>query len=300
MTEKKEVTIWSHLSPDIDSVFSVLYVDIVLLARSTPRRWKFVPANWNGEGGEQGDWAVDVEAGGHGIKGKVDPDGTVHSCFATLVDEYGDDIDKVALKPLVDFIDAEDSKGSAVKFLAPNLGRDEQTALMSTGLNAVLSALRKVAKPNEDKEEWSRELVVAMTLIFQGMVQNLRARHRTTQEAKTSKRNKWVGREVVVMDNPRSPGMMFQLFEDGARVVIYVDGNNIGLVRHESLSVRMDHPNVQAVVRKYGEKDWFQHSAGFIYSRGTKKAPANDKSKVPPMELAEAIAKVLETLQKYS
>ena len=76
--------IFTHQNPDLDAILSVCmlwhYADAFRGAKVV-----LVPANWDGASLGYGDIAVDLEAGGHGIKGVVDDDGTVHSCFAALM-----------------------------------------------------------------------------------------------------------------------------------------------------------------------------------------------------------------------
>jgi len=72
---------------------------------------------------------VDIEAGGRGLKGKKDADGTIHSCFASIVREHSSPEDREALANLVRFVDAQDAHGSAVKFLAPDLDKEAQAVL---------------------------------------------------------------------------------------------------------------------------------------------------------------------------
>jgi hypothetical protein len=56
----------------------------------------------------------------------------------------------------------------------------------------------------------------------------------------------------------------------------------------------MDHPEICAVVEAAGEaKEWFAHTAGFLFCRGSRKARAENPSKVKPRTLAEAAAKLL-------
>lgn len=114
--------IFTHFNVDLDAVCSVWAArEFIPGARSAAV--EFRPANWDGNGMSEGDLALDMEADGRGIKGEKESDGIVHSCFASIVSQYASPADQAALANLVRFVDAQDSRGSAVKFLAPDASR---------------------------------------------------------------------------------------------------------------------------------------------------------------------------------
>jgi len=79
-----------------------------------------------------------------------------------------------------------------------------------------------------------------------------------------------------------------------AMAIVYVDGMNIGVIRRDDVSTRMDHPRIREVVETAGEAgEWFAHPAGFLYCRGSRKAPATSRSRVTARELGEAMNLVL-------
>jgi len=86
------------------------------------------------------------------------------------------------------------------------------------------------------------------------------------------------------LSKPRKFATNGVLFEErGVRVIVYVDGNNLGVIRHGDESLRMDHAEICAVVEAAGEtNEWFAHPAGFLFCRGSRKAPAENPSKVNP------------------
>jgi len=87
-------------------------------------------------------------------------------------------------------------------------------------------------------------------------------------------------------------GVLFE--ERGVRVIVYVDGHNLGVIRHGDESLRMNHAELYAVVEAAGEtSEWFAHPAGFLFCRGSRKAPAENLSTVSPRTLAEVAAKLL-------
>lgn len=124
----------------------------------------FESAEWDGPM-EHGDVALDIRAGGRGVKGELE-DGVRHSCLAILARKYCTGCKLLALKPIVDFVDAQDSHGSAFKFLAPGLNTGIRETLTFTSLNAVLRAVQSIF-PRDDRKSLER-----MFEIFDGLLAN--------------------------------------------------------------------------------------------------------------------------------
>ena len=221
------------------------------------------------------------------MKGTQGENGVVHSCFAEIVAQYASPSDQAALEKLVQFVDAQDAHGSAVKFLAPEADREAQEVLAMTGLNAVLRALQAVNPRND------AVVVEKMSEILSGMLKAGRARQRAVAEADRAEILE--GGKVAIVVNSRefaTNGILFD--ERGVRVIVYVDRNNLGLIRQADVTLRMDHPELRAIVEEAGEADeWFAHPAGFLFCRGSRKAPAESPSKVNPRVLAETVARLL-------
>jgi hypothetical protein len=278
--------IYTHVNVDLDAVCSVWAArEFIPGAGQAPVIFR--PANWDGEGLEEGDLALDIPAGGRGIKGEKDADGRVHSCFATLVKKHASPEDQWALQPLVDFVDAQDTHGSAVKFLAPGLSRRNQAALASTGINAVLRALQSINRQND--------LVVCKLMweILSGLLKSFQARQRAELEA--DRASMFLGNTIALIENAREFSTNGVLFERGVRFILYVDGNNLGLVREGTETLRMDHPTIRRVVENAGEaEEWFAHPAGFLFCRGSRKAPATEPSRVYPKDLIRALSHILQ------
>jgi len=296
----------THLSIDLDAVASV-WAAREFIPGAREAEVEFRPAGWDGSGMEEGDLALDIQAGGRGLKGEKGEGGIVYSCFAGIVSEYASPADQAALANLVAFVDAQDAHGSAAKHLlrprSPEsglwpdqvevyeLGRaglnEARMVLEATGLNAVLRALQAV-HPRNDALVLER-----MSEIFSGMLQAGRARQRAKVEA--DKAEILAGGKVAIVSDSREFGTNAVLFEErGVRVVVYIDGNNLGLNREGSETLRMDHPEIRAIVEAAGEADeWFAHSAGFLYCRGSRKSPAENPSTVNPYHLAEVASRLL-------
>ena len=72
------------------------------------------------------------------------------------------------------------------------------------------------------------------------------------------------------------------------------EATSLAVPRHYEETVRMDHPTIRAVVKTAGETaEWFAHSSGFLFCRGSRKAPVKTASKVRPEDLAEAVRKAM-------
>lgn len=284
--------IFTHLNLDLDAVFSVLAVRM-FLPYFDDATVHFVSANWNGDGLKHDDIAVDIEVGGRGYKGKKDAaTGVVHSCFALLVERYASEDDQQALKALVAYIDAQDAHGNALKHFAPDLTNEAHAALSASGLNAVFRALQ-----NHHRND--AIVLEVMGQIFYGLLGTFRSRRRAEEEALAAQ---LVGPEkkVAVVRNSQEYGTNGILFQRGVQVIVYVDGDNLGLLRNSGLRLRMDDQAFRKVVAEAGEfvgdgeGFWYAHPAGFLFCRGSRKSPALTPSKVDPMRLAETAVRLTE------
>ncbi len=284
--EEVLVKIFTHFNVDLDAVCSVWAArQFMLNSRNVPV--EFRPADWNGDEMEDNDLALDIDASGRGLKGRKGEGGIVHSCFASIVAQYASVYDQEALANLVRFVDAQDAHGSAVKFLVPSASREAQQTIAMTGINAVLRALQNTHQRNDAL------VVLRMSEILSGMLHAGRARERAITEA--NKMEIIAAGTVAIVLNSKEYATNGILFEErNVRAIVYVDGCNIGLIRHSDESLRMDHNEIVTIVSKAGEtNEWFAHSAGFLYCRGSRKAPSSTMSKVNPRELAEAVGNLL-------
>lgn len=279
------MAIYTHYNVDLDAVASVWAVRRFVSGMENVSV-EFRPANWRGDGFMSGDMAVDIDAGGLGLKGEVDGDGIVHSCFASMVKRYASEEDNRALTHLVRFVDIQDAYGSTVNHLLPDLPEYNRRVLYYTGINSVLRALQS-AHPQND------ELVVErMSEIFDGMLEMGLSRIRAVTEAEQAEILA-DGRVAIARNNQEyaTPGI---LFSQGVRVLIYVDGHCLGLVRSQHEQLRMDHPQIRQVAEAVGEaKEWFAHSAGFLFCRGSRKNRVATPSRVDPYDLVRAVSSLL-------
>lgn len=284
--------ICTHVSVDMDAAGSA-WAARKFIPGADKAELVFVPANWDGAEMEKGDYAVDIYAGGKGIKGAKDSNGRTHSCFRTIVERYALREDRQALRHLVAFIDAGDSTGNAFKAMFPNTTTEEQNRLHATSLGIVFAAIKCQYGTNDNLvvERWSE--------ILDGILQMGRDEQKAIAQAREIP---VVGGVAIVCNTPSTiRRILFQEF--GARMVVFVNKNTVGINRAENEKTRTDHPAIRAVVEAAGEHvserdggepgKWFAHPYGFLFCWGSHKAPAKTASKVKPEDLANAVRKAL-------
>jgi len=99
------------------------------------------------------------------------------------------------------------------------------------------------------------------------------------------------GIRVAVVENADTQ-INQALFEKGVDLIIFSDGNNLGIIRNANVS-RPDLTKLKpfirnALINKRAGKEfeeWFFHPAGFIAARGTRKHPAKTPSALTPQDL---------------
>ncbi|GIU69144.1 MAG: hypothetical protein KatS3mg002_0380 [Candidatus Woesearchaeota archaeon] len=264
-----ERKIYTHVNVDLDAACSVWAVRNFVPGFSSAEV-EFVHANWDGKELNDKDIAVDLEAG---IKGRKD--GTTRSAFATIVARYADEEDQKALENLVQYVDAQDSYGSAVEYFIPNVDERTKEVFSSNGINTVLRALQ--AQYRDDK------VVLMFGEILDGLYKMGLSKIRAIKEAE------WVG-PVALIYGAKEFGTNGELFKRGAKAIVYIDGYNIGVIKASTVEARMDHPYIRNVI---GSEGWFFHPAGFMAAWGSRKSPATTPSRVDPKRLAEVVAQVV-------
>lgn len=276
--------IFTHVSPDLDAAASV-WATRKFVPGASNASVEFRHAAWDGSEMEDGDIAVDMSAGGRGVKGLKEENGVVHSSFRSIVERYASDDDQRALASLVAYVDAQDSTGNAERAIAPELDVSIRKRLSETGLNAVFRAIQSLT-PLDDGC-----VVRRMIHILDGMLELGRIRVRAGKEI--DEQAEFIGPVAII---PREEIAWYQiLFEDrGVRAIVFHEGNGLGVMRGPDETLRMDHPVIRAVVKDTDEENaWFAHSSGFLYCWGTRKSPQPQPSAVNPRKLAEAVAFVL-------
>lgn len=292
-------TIFTHIRPDLDAVSSVWFYKRFVLAKDEEAQLVFVPANWKGEEMEEGDVALDIEAGGRGVKGVKLPDGRVMSCFASLVEKHGTPEVQEILRPVVEFVDAQDStgdaflsilEGSRFRFLGYD-GFDREirredipASIRIGGLGSMLRVMERLAKGSD--AETVRRFSEVLDAIYESGVE-LREADAEAQKAEM------IGSVALVASGSKNPHLHAKVFGRGARVIVRLDGANLCVVRKDTEKRHLGEvvkPFIEKVAPADEAKEWFYHSAGFLAARGTLKAPATTPSRVDARALANHIA----------
>ena len=285
----KEIKIFTHKGVDLDACCSVWAIkEFFIRDRNATVTVHFRPANWDGDGMGPDDFAVDIVAGGRGIKGKQDKDGTVHSCFATLMRErFVPKVDKRAFAKIIKFVDAQDAHGSAVKFLAPDLSPDVASIFAAVNINVVLRALQ--VRHGDDLF-----VLEFISDILSGMLMMARAKQGPALAEADRAEILYDDKVAVSIGGVEhaTNGIIFAKYR--VRVIVYTHGHNIGVIREGLETLRMDHDDILEDIRKAGEEgEWFAHSKGFKISRGSRTSPVDGPSKVNPYTLARTVARLL-------
>lgn len=276
--------IWTHISPDLDSVFSCCAVKAFIPGFSeSPVR--FVPADWDGQEMDPGDIAIDIDAGGKGIKGHQDHDGTVHSCFRALMEKYAHRDINNALLMLIKFVDFHDSRGNVPFNMLNDAVPNQIKAILNiASLNFTLRALQEYHKDDETVFERIWE-------VFQGTIRikmsHLEARRKYSEIVSLLPSGK-----IAIINQPGDLRFA-HLFPDSVIFYIYVDGNNLGISRMAG-KIPANHPKIRELIEFAGEKSsWFATPDGRLYCHGSRKSPQENASCVDPMELAKALDRLL-------
>lgn len=280
--------IYTHENPDLDalaSLWAVLNYDHAVIKGNA--QVIFRPGNWDGAEMVEGDIAVDIEAGGKGINGVL-IDNVRHSCFATLVTRYLDESDQEAIANLVAYIDAQDTYGSAVKRLLPDTSTDVQNIISFSSINSVFRALQSMNYRKDGR------VMSVMHEIFSGMLKTGRARQRAVKDAENAIISP-CGNVAII--SPKEYGTNAVLFDGkGVRIIIYVDGFNLGIIRKDTEILSMSDQRIVEFVSRYDDViEWFAHPSGFMFCRGSRKSQATSMSQVPPTELMAFICEILKT-----
>lgn len=290
--------LYTHVNMDIDSMGSCWAVRKFIPTMSDARIVR-VGADWDGSGMKPGDMAVDIYAGGKGIKGIQDPDGTVHSSFSYIVSRYARPEDAEAIKDLVRFIDIQDAHGSVVNYMVKNSmvsnsDHDTRRLISLTNIGATFRAL-EARFPNDPDTVFSR-----MCEIFDGYLEMGGAAERRAK-VEAGRAEFFANGRIALVKNKKEKRTDHILWERGVQVIVYVDGHNLGVIRRgegthlkDGTRFRADHPEIRNFVsRAERNPRWFAHPKGFLYCHGSRKAPARARSNVNPYELVKVVEGLL-------
>lgn len=286
----------THLNADLDAITATWATSRLWLKEEV--ELVFVSAHSDGSEFSEDDIIIDIYAGGKGIKGQMDDQDVQHSAFAYLVDKYGSEEDKTALAELVAFVDAQDSYGSAIAYLAPEINEHARDVLAFSAINAVHRGFQRWTFEcglYSSQEERDQALCELMWKSLDGMYLNGLSRLKAEQEADVLPQY-FASGKIVFLDNARYRATSYIVRKRGALLVVYRDGNNLGVTSNASLGdrLRMDHPRIKALIEAAGESaDWHCPKDGRFCSHGTSKSPAERPSRVNVQELIAILEELL-------
>ena len=268
-------TIHTHQFVDSDAVASVWAYKRYAVPETQEVKVEFATA------GEKFDLQptdiyLDIDGG---IKGRKESDGRIHSCFKYLLDVYAPQEEREALKYLSEYIDQIDAYGPG-NVLKP-LGTDVAKIVSENTLGQILENLRH-SDLRADGDIYS-----VFEKIFDGVLERGKLRMEAQQEI--SRAEFPFGPNIAIIKDRKNPFSIDSLFERGAKVVIYTDGDNIGVVRKDGEDFSLK----DMLEKELGDQEagWFFHDHGFLAARGTFKNPSGSKSSIEPERIAEILSR---------
>jgi len=162
----------THFNMDLDNIFAIMAL-WVLVPELAGANIKFVSADYEDEL-EENELAVDIDAGGRGVKGRREADGTTHSATEKVVGAFAEPQEQENLRALVAYIDAQDAYGSTVLHFMPYLKLDNPEHrkivlyLEDISLVGFYRALKATQAEKADQADMA--MITAIAPIFQGFV----------------------------------------------------------------------------------------------------------------------------------
>jgi hypothetical protein len=287
----EKIKIYTHKSPDIDAVASVWFLLRFILKKNLNEvEIIFKPANWDGEEMTRNDYAVDISAGGRGVKGRQ-KGSRVGSAFMFLFKKAElSYFERKSLNNLAYFIEEHDSGGiNAWRYLKLD-EKNKFSFFVFAGLMTILHAYQKT----------NSELNTCLKIfeILDNYLEMLVVDKKNFEEANDSVE---IFGKVALIRNAKTR-INSNLFNQGFKLVVYVDDYNIGVLSRDG-DPRADNPMTRNAVFEAGEvmgegENWFAHPSGRLFCRGSRKSPVSTPSKVDPVKLAEAANIYLSQLEK--
>lgn len=266
-------TVYTHKHVDRDALASVWAYKKYALPKDADINLQFIRAADSPEEDKPMQVALDLDCG---IKGDQEPGGKVHSCFKKLMEIYAPPEDQEALEKVIKYIDLVDVEGDA--WLPKKIAKNHNIKIFrSTDMKAILDSLRISYKKNDAK------ICETFEDIFDGLLQNNRLKILAKQEA--NKAEYPYGPDIAIIRDKKSQFTNGEIFDRGARVIIYVDGNSLGVVRKDGEAFHLGKILTGWLDEK--ESDWFAHPKGFVVARGTFQSPAKTPSHIQPEEIAK-------------
>lgn len=297
--EKGKITIHTHQNVDSDSLLSI-WLEINFVFPGFEYELVFHPASYDGKGMGKNDIAVDIEAGGRGIKGSIDENGFHHSCSYTIFKKIKLPVNiRRALSPIVNIVDQKDVYGKTR--LAPEAIRlDRKTSSNLDEARALSLSLQAFQAQYENNDhEVCRVMLDFISGLFK-RITNFQA-----AQAEVDRKSFSCGYVFVVETCKRISTAQNVFGDSNNKAYIYVNTkeNSMGVHLSDDLyhrdGFRLRLIDVEKIVEKKGEKigkgsnEWFLHERGSLLAWGTRKDKRTVPSKIRPEELALEINKLI-------
>lgn len=321
MSGNEAPKIFTHRRVDLDACLSVAAVREYAPGMENAQI-VFVDVDDPCESMGPNDMAVDIPAGGKGIKGfEESSSGITHSGFAEIMGRFAPKDEQRFLRSLISCVDAGDATASPYKGIVITVERKPEESgkpfrarkeaarrvVIDQGLKTIFDDLAFAVEwsPNRDQM-----LCTLISQIFRARLHKKRAEARAMKDAE---RAEWFGaRDARVAFTEKGSQLLTGVLMRKKRpaAVVSVQGNILSvLVNHTAQSAfRLDEKRILRVITDAGEgfdqevegTQWFCHSAGFLLTYGNLRSehPPKNPSKVDPRELARVIAEVFEEVQK--
>lgn len=303
--------IFTHRSLDLDACLAVLAVilycfkeDFISFFRDPMWRKRIilVPANWDGSDMEDGDIAVDIEAGGKGKKGEIEnsEEGKrVNSAFLKILTEHAPAEDREALADIAYYINENDATGSVVgSVLGPELiYRKEFILLMKIGSIESVFRAAQLHFGYKDEKKVIQHFVAEFDGYLKMGIKNIKAKNLYSERViRHGKKDK-----IAFINTQNAPLELCNLaFSKGVEIIVYKNGDDLGIKRRHGCELPVNHPLVMKYIEDNGERvtkgkgeegAWFLHDTFHLLCTGTYKNRATFKTKVRPDQLIYALCK---------
>lgn len=248
-----------------------------LLNPNTEYNLLFVPANWDGKADPKGRWpafadgdvALDLQAGGHGIKGHP-------SAFSHVLMTFGTAELIQQLAWIGRYVDAVDQgQRSGGEFIT---------------LNHTINALGKVMT-SAGMIDFCMTFMRGHIIIQQGKAE---------AEAMANAAS-WPTPGLAVRCDSGNGAVNALLFERGARVIVFQTPDSVGVLRRSGDPLNLAEGPLVEFLRSTGEPiqpptggvGWFIHPDGFLVTSRSTKAEATFVTKITAAQLAEVLRTML-------
>lgn len=290
--------ILTHMNVDIDAALSVIALQI-LSEEQQGHNITFVRADWNGRMGP-GDIALDIRAGGRGLKGEEGEDGTIQSCFDLVVRTYGDIHDYRALLPLIEAVNKHDAHGDPFHGELEGTAPERRSQMIETSIIGTFRAIRAYLR-GEPKHQRDQRTIELLTPIVYGYLHNGHLLADAWNQIENEDGVVVFGDKVALITKGKNPRLSEALQIMGVRIKVIVDDKNVVVFcKNPTQDIRADHQLFRDIVGNADEKigdgngHWFAHPSGFLFAWGTRKAPASHLSRVNPDHLRIAACQLLD------